>query len=347
MQRHIQTRHALTPGIVHFHVCHELNTGSVPSFIRRHLKRSKDPLVVKAPFNPFTTHTQLWLSKHDPNYKPIFIQTQENLDELNFYPHPSYSQLDLDHPDEDPLADFLPTVGQEVDAAAAILLAATEDRTLPEEPVTIPSTTTLSSETGLLNPQVSQETTSPPLDTLFAQEFPSILDIPSTSTDQSMAFRTYSPVLDHITGYTIEPESDTSSDLEDFSELIRGPSPPATLSSTTLATVSSTTIASALNDAVDFDPDEFLRLIEQGPIYEDYIGITTPTQIQVRLNMNTNPHSNSVENPEPEEEVENNHLPDIPVTNIEPPGQFHIGLYDLYEPLREPFDDLTNLPVTR
>jgi hypothetical protein len=254
--------------------------------------------------------------------------------------------MDLDHPDEDPLTLLLGEVAA---------LAATADRSIMEEPVLVPvvastaPTITLNSETGLLNQPIRShsESTFTSLDISSIHDFEPILDIPSTSTDPSMAFRTYSPILDHITGYTIEPESDTSSELQDFSDFLRGPSPPATSSSTTLATISSTTVASALNDAVDFNPDEFLLLLDQGPIYQEYVGTPTHTQVQVPLNLNTNPHSNSQENPEVEEEIEDNILPDIPPTVIEPPGQFHIGLYDLYAPKRESLKDLTNLAVTR
>ena len=35
-------------------------------------------------------------------------------------------------------------------------------------------------------------------------------------------------------------------------------------------------------------------------------------------------------------------IPDLPITTIEPPGQFHIGLYDLYETLREPLGGLAS-----
>jgi hypothetical protein len=73
---------------------------SVKTFIQRFLPDSDDPLVVPAPFNPFNTTAQIWLARNESNYQPIFVDHQENLADLDAYPAPSESYLDLESPEE-------------------------------------------------------------------------------------------------------------------------------------------------------------------------------------------------------------------------------------------------------
>jgi hypothetical protein len=52
--------------------------------------------VCKAPFNPFSTRVQIWLSKHDANYKPLYVDNQENLGECDLWARPTASNISLD-----------------------------------------------------------------------------------------------------------------------------------------------------------------------------------------------------------------------------------------------------------
>jgi hypothetical protein len=74
----------------------EVNQGDVPSFIRSQIAGTEDPLVVLAPLNPFNTEVQVWLSRNDPAYQPLYIDNQENLEECDDNVRPSYDQLSLD-----------------------------------------------------------------------------------------------------------------------------------------------------------------------------------------------------------------------------------------------------------
>jgi hypothetical protein len=69
---HVRRTHALAPETVRIHTAHEVNTQefNVRCYIRRFLPEEEDPLVVVAPFNPFATVVQIWLSRNDQTILP-------------------------------------------------------------------------------------------------------------------------------------------------------------------------------------------------------------------------------------------------------------------------------------
>jgi hypothetical protein len=163
---------------------------SVQTFIQRFLPDSDDPLVVPAPFNPFHTTAQIWLARNESNYQPIFADHQENLADLDAYPAPSESYLDLNCPE--PVATPIPTPGFLDDLASSSQLSLISVQESPSEAV--------------IQAAVEAELED------AANYLP---DIP------------VSPVLAHIHPLVINGElaSPASSILEDYSDVVRGLSP--------------------------------------------------------------------------------------------------------------------------
>jgi hypothetical protein len=90
--------HHLAPEAVEIHVVHKVNKKAMDldKYKELHLSNVSDPLVVHAPFNAFATAVQVWLSRNDHNYAPIYIFNQENLGECDLIPRRSADEMDLD-----------------------------------------------------------------------------------------------------------------------------------------------------------------------------------------------------------------------------------------------------------
>jgi hypothetical protein len=192
---------------------------SVPNFILRFLPGLEDPHVVVAPFNPFSTESQIWLARNEPNYSPIFLDHQENVADLDGYPAPSESYLDLESPA--PIATPEPQTGFLDDDVPSAQLSLISVHNSPSEAV------------------------------LQAAEQAELADAVNYIPDIEAQ-----PALAQIRPLVINGElaSPSSSILEDYSDIVRGISPS---NSSILSIHSNNAIVNPEHNALleDFDID--------------------------------------------------------------------------------------------
>jgi hypothetical protein len=172
--------------------------GDLASFTTRHLSNITDPLVTEAPFNPFATEVQLWLSIHDPHYQPIYLTNQENLAECDLIaaPTPSFISLDV-HPDVTPATD---TPGQYLEDTPTV---SASTQIIPED----------SDQAALLTAAAQAELREAIENIPGLEEEPSVLPFHPLAVD----------------GEYVSP---SSSILQDYSDIVQGISrPPSTTSS--------------------------------------------------------------------------------------------------------------------
>ena len=242
---HVRRTHALAPEIVKIHIAHEVNRRelNVKRYIRRFLPDEEDPLVVLAPFNPFSTVVQIWLSHHDPSYSPLYVDTQENLGNCDQWPRASASYIELDR-------DIVPNT--EVSHTLPNFLE-TED-TPVQEPVPEP---VLDHTTGNY--------------TLFTQA-------ETTRAVASITEPGVAPVVSYsntaVASYSYE-----SSTLEDYSDVVAGPSP-------------SNFDLSNVDQQLEVGP-ELMNLVDtmESELPEELANINT-IDIQPTPELNINPHHN-------------------------------------------------------
>ena len=98
IKRHVRTLQYDVMPCLNIHHVHEINVleWDIDQYKQYYLPSEEDPLVAIAPFNPFDTQTQVWLSRNDKFYQPLYLDTQENLDHLDLRVAPSASEIDLD-----------------------------------------------------------------------------------------------------------------------------------------------------------------------------------------------------------------------------------------------------------
>jgi hypothetical protein len=261
-----------------------------------------DPLVTEAPFNPFATQVQLWLSIHDPNYQPIYVTNQENLDECDLIaaPTPSFISLDV-HPDVTPAT----TTGQYLE----------DGPTVSASSAVIPVDT---AQAALLTAAAQAE---------LAE---AINNIPGLEAEPSVL--PFHPLA--VDGEYISP---SSSILPDYSDIISGISRPTSRTSSNTSVQPPIPVNPDFRDLLELYE---LEVSNQQPHIPVHLNLNPHHNLvsDTESNTETNTSTDTIVISDDDELPDIPHLSPIPTEEEEVVGQYYRNIMDIYGPMR----DLTN-----
>jgi hypothetical protein len=283
-------------GRIYIHRVFETKEPNISKFIDTHLSTRVDPLVINLPLNPFSTHVQAWLSRNDPKYTPIFPSNQENLEEMDYFPVPPLHELSLD------------LTGEEVsDTTESPIINNVNLHPLSADHTFQPIVLDDTEEQGTINLELNTAIESiipvAPID----DEQPSTSGLPVAPVYEPQ------PSTSTADGPHYEPAesySDTSSDLESFSELIKGP---AFVPLVTPSPREFITVENDQEEPLEDSSQALLDLFNEGITY-------TP-----RVNLNINRTPPPVVQDISENENVDNTLPDLDPLSPIPPYLTDIG----------------------
>jgi hypothetical protein len=287
------------------HEVHEINvqSWSVETYTQRYLPSATDPLVVLAPFNPFDTTVQIWLARNDRNYQPLYLETQENLGHLDLRPSPLADDIDLDIE--------LDTVQESNPPGIYLTQSDTTVFTPIEDPAALALQAAFQAEADTL--EAARLAEAEALEsTRQAEIVDAVAHIPGLENEPVAHVSTFQPLA--VDGQLVSP---SSSILPDYSDIVEGLTPSSSFSISSVITISSEQVAA--------NPD-FQDLLE-----------ALENSDHIPINLNINPHHNDVDTSEASMDIQvisdDDDLDDP--RDVTPPGQYHVGLWDLYGPLRD------------
>jgi hypothetical protein len=241
---------------------------------------------------------QTWLSSNDPNYQPVFLDNQENLEECELIEAPSPSYISLD--------DTIPIVPSAAPVTPGIYLD--EDPGVSLSNISIPE---VHAEQAVLSAAAQAE----------LEE--AVRNIPGSNIDSSLSFQ---PLA--VNGVYVSP---SSSILADHSDIVTGTSrPPSTSSS--ISTIHSDVPFNPdfrdLLESYEFDISQLQPVVVANLNNNPHSNLASDGESEPSNHADVIVLSDD-ENALPD-------IPPTPEEEPEPViGQYYRNLYDIYGPMRD------------